>query len=218
MTLRLASQARIFTEPSTLKRSVGTNIVKPTLFLPFIILSILFVACQPASTPPAPTPAPTATQIPTAANSPTAASTPTRTRTDISTATAIPATTSPAQSPTQIATATRLTDNFPSSCGDIPGTQKIGVGYFDFQARTVTFCNADIAAMDVCELRTLEYCHCNSTSGCCQNPGADLSIGDRTSTLHYPSGTTSFQASITPACRRHNSDRVLIIGFQNPLP
>lgn len=191
--------------------------MKPKFLLPFIILPILFTACQPASTAPAPSPAPAATQIP-VSNSPTAASTPTHTLTASSTATPIPATTSPTQNPTQITTATRQADNFPSSCGDIPGTQKIGIGFFDFQARTVTFCNADIAAMDVCELRTLESCHCNSTSGCCQNPGADLSIGDRISTLHYPAGTTSFQASIPPACRRHNSDRVLIIGFQNPLP
>lgn len=190
--------------------------MKPTFFFPFIILSILFVACQPAATAPAPSLAPAATPIPTATNNPTAAPTPTSTA--ISTATPIPATLSPAPNPTQITTATRPADSFPSACADIPGTQKVGVGFFDFQARTVTFCNADLAEMDACEPQNLEFCHCNSTSGCCQNPGTNLSIGQRTTTLHYPAGTTSFQASIPPACRRHNSDRVLIMGFQNPLP
>ena len=188
--------------------------------LPLIAaLSTLLTFCVPAPTP---TPTPVATLIPTATSTPTfgptAAPTPTRTQTEIPTGTPIPTATSHTQNPNQITNATRQTNNPPTSCGDIPGTQKIGVGYFDLQSRTVTFCNADIAAMDACEPSNLEYCHCNSTSGCCQSPGGDLSIGDQTSTLHYPAGTTSFQASIPPACRKHDSDRVLIIGFPNPLP
>ncbi len=212
--------------------------------LPLIVaLSTLLTFCVPAPTP---TPAPTATLIPTATaistSSPTAAPTPTRAQTEIPTATAIPTfnptaaptptriqteiptgsptltTTSPTQNPNQTTTATRQANNYPTSC-DIPGTQQIGIGFFDLQSRIVTFCIPDIAAVDACEPRNLEFCHCNSTSGCCQRPGVgDLSIGDQTVTLHYPAGTTSFQAAMPPACRTHGSDRVLIIGFPNPLP
>lgn len=197
--------------------------------LPLIaVLSMLLTFCMPAPTP---TPGRTATLIPTVAanpissptitaiptSSPTAVPTPTRTQTEIPTDVPTPTPTLQTQNQNPTANATRQTNNFPTSC-DIPGTLKIGIGFFDLQSRIVTFCLPDIAAMDACEPRNLEYCHCNNTSGCCQNPGSDLFIGDQTVTLHYPAGTTSFQASIPPACRRHGSDRVLIIGFQNPLP
>lgn len=194
--------------------------------LPLIaVLATLMTFCAPALTPTptlAPTPTRATTPIPsvtaTLTVSPTPVSTSTPTRTETLAGTPSPTIIARLPEPSQTATATRVADNSPVSC-EIPGTRKIGIGFFDLQSRTVTFCLPDLASMDACEPRTLEYCHCNNTSGCCQKPAdGDLIIGERTVTLRYPAGTTSFQASIPPACRSHNSDRVLIMGFAGPLP
>jgi hypothetical protein len=170
-------------------------------------------------------PLPTVTNIATATNTmppPTQTSTPQPTPTLTASATVPPtARATVAILPTPIPQSPpppNQSNNPPSRCGYIPGTIQIGFGFFNLQERTVTFCNADLAAIDACDPRTLEYCHCNRTSGCCENPKDNLIVGPQTTTLHYPTGTTSFQASIPPACRRHGSDRVIIMGFTNPLP
>ncbi len=187
------------------------------LFL-IAILSICVCYCGP---PPATTPAATAipTQRPTSTPKPTATLAPTETETVIATAAPVATSRPPARTTSPVRTATRPAAGPPSPCGVIPGTQRIGVGFFDLSSRIVTFCNSDLAAMDVCELRTIEYCSCNKTSGCCSSPKAEeLTIGSQTTILLYPSGTMSFQASIPPRCRTHNSDRVIIMAFPNPLP
>jgi hypothetical protein len=169
-----------------------------------------------------PTPELTAipTERPTSTPKPTATLPPTQTVTVIATAAPVATSRPLTRAPSPVRTSTRVVAaSPPSACGIIPGMQHVGVGFFDLQSRLVTFCNADIAPMDVCEPRTIEYCSCNSTSGCCSSPKADeLAVGDQTTTLHYPAGTTSFQASIPTRCRTHNSDRVIIMAFPNPLP
>lgn len=160
---------------------------------------------------------PVATGAPT--NSPTA--TPSSTLVPTETPTRTPTSTTVAPTPTTIpSTVTPVqASNPPTLCGTIPGTVRYDLGHFNFQERMVTFCNADIAQIDVCEPHNIEYCRCNSTSGCCQKPrDGELIVGDQITTLYYPAGTSSFQASIPPKCRSHNSDRVLIIGFNGPLP
>lgn len=196
--------------------SAGTNMTKRLVLIAALSICVSF--CGP---PRSPNPAVTAipTQRPTSTPKPTATVAPTETVTVIAPASPL-ATSRPAgRTPSPVRTATRQAASPPSACGIIPGTQRVGVGFFDLASRIVTFCNTDLAAMDVCELRTIEYCNCNKTSGCCSTAKADeLSIGSETTILRYPAGTTSFQASIPQRCRTHNSDRVIIMAFPNPLP